>query len=219
MKKFLKILAIPVIMILLYILLFLAIEFFYIIEPSSRPVIDSNNKNSAILVIDVQNQLTAVGNEKKAEELKIGPFLNNLNVALNKLKNFEAIYIRQEFPRNSPLSFLLPMFPEEGEAGTEINKTIYREKSKIFNKARADAFTNPDLQKYLETKKIGTLYITGLAAESCVDNTIRGALAKGYRVFVIKEAVISMHGGEPDADRLGKYRSYGATVISVNNIK
>ncbi|NLV69068.1 MAG: cysteine hydrolase [Spirochaetes bacterium] len=65
----------------------------------------------------------------------------------------------------------------------------------------------------------GTLYITGLAAEVCVNSTIKGAIANGYRVYVIKEAVLSIRGGSPDRKQLDKYRSYGAEIISVNDLK
>ncbi len=220
MKKVMKILAIPVGIVLLYAVVVLCIEFFYILVPSKGAAIDPvKDTNSAILVIDVQNMLTSYDNERKMHEYKVDIFLKNVNTVLDKLKKLEPVYIRQEFPKNSFLSFLLPTFPEEGDPGTAINKLIYREKSKIITKSRGDAFTNPSLQQYLESKKIGTLYITGLAAEFCVDSTIKGAVAKGYKVFVVKDAVISVSGGEPSAGRIEKYKSYGATVISVDDLK
>jgi len=220
MKKFLMLLAVPVVLILLYVIFFLSIEFFYILVPSKGAKIDAvKNVNSAILVIDVQNMLTCSDNQKRAKELKVDLFINNINLALKKPGTLEAVYIRQEFPKNSLLSFILPTFPEEGEPGTEINKSVYLENSKILTKNKADAFTNPALQEYLDLKRIGILYITGLAAEACVDSTIRGAVSRGYKVYVIKEAVLSMYGGEPDQKRIDKYRTYGAGIVSVNDLK
>lgn len=220
MKKALKIIAVPVILFILYVIIFLCIEFFYILEPSQGEKIDRvKNPGAVILVIDVQNKLTAVDNPEKAAKLQVGPFIDNIKIVLKKLDKTEAVYIRQEFSRNSLLSFILPMFPEEGEAGTEINSLVFRDNSRIFTKSKADAFTNPSLQKYLESKHAGTLYITGLAAEACVERTIMGAVQKGYRVIVIKEAVISMYGGQPGKDVLEKYTSYGAEIISVKDLK
>ncbi len=220
MKKFFKILAFPVVLVLIYLIFFICIEFFYILVPSEGVKIDkTGNLNSAILVIDVQNMLTASDDQKKAKELKVDLFLDSINLTLNKLDKLEAVYIRQEFPRNSFLSFALPTFPEEGEPGTEINRSVYRDNSKIITKMKGDAFTNPELQQYLESKKVGTLYITGLAAEACVQSTVRGAAARGYKVYVVKEAVISMRGGEPDRERLDKYRQYGADILSVKDLK
>lgn len=220
MKRILKILAIPLILIILYAIVFLCIEFFYILAPSEGPKIDRDkNPGSAILVIDVQNKLTMTDNPVKAGEYKVGPFLDNLNLVLAKLSGTEAVYIRQEFAKNSILSFILPTFPEEGESGTDINRIIYRENSLIFPKSQADAFTNPALQQYLESKKTGILYITGLAAEACVERTVLGALKKGYRVIVIRDAVLSMYGGKPGGEQLDKYRSYGAEIISVKDLK
>jgi len=220
MKKFLKILSIPAGCFLLYATVVVCIEYFYILAPSNGAVIDpAKNTNSVVLIIDVQNSLTYYDNETKMREKKADIFLKNINLVLDKLGRIEQVYIRQEFPRNSLLSFILPMFPEEGEPGTGINKSIYRGDSKIITKSRGDAFTNPSLQEYLESKKIGTIYITGLAAEFCVDSTIRGAATKGYKVFVVKDAVLSASGGEPSVERIEKYRSYGAKIISVKDLK
>ena len=220
MRLFFRLLGIPVVLFLLYMLVVLGIEFFYILEPS--PVKKINpliNINAAVLVIDVQNSLTFYDNPQKAKKHQVAGFLDNINLVINKLADHEIIYIRQEFAKKSFLSFILPMFPGEGEPGTEIKKNIFKENSMIFIKSQADAFTNPELQNYLNSKKIGTLYITGLAAEACVNSTVKGAAANGYKVYVVKEAVLSMSGGSPDRKRLERYRSYGTEIISVNDIK
>ncbi len=60
---------------------------------------------------------------------------------------------------------------------------------------------------------------TGLAAEACVDRTIQGACSRGYRVYVLPEAVLSMNGGAPDRERRAKYESYGAKNIALNDLK
>ena len=220
MKMFLKIFFIPVGLIVIYLIAVLCVQFFYILSPSQGEMIDKEKSiNTAILVVDVQNMLTFTDNPRKAAEYKVPRFLNNINLTINKLGRFEVIYIRNEFPRNSFLSFLLPVYPEECEPGTAVNSSIYIEGSKIFTKTKADAFTNPALQEYLNSKKTGTLYITGLAAEACVNSTIKGAIAKGYRVYVIREAVLSLYGGAPGLDRLDSYRSIGAEIVSVNDIK
>lgn len=220
MKRYRKLLLIPVVLVIIYIAVIFCIQIFYISEDSKGVKIDLlENRNAAILVIDVQNMLTHYDNPEKALKYKVNIFLNSINTVLNRLSGLEVIYIRQEFKRGSLLSFIIPTMPEEGKPGTGINKAIYRENSMIFTKSRGDAFTNPALQEYLISKRIGTLYITGLAAEACVDKTVTGAAAKGYKLFVVREAVLSMFGGEPGPERLDKYRSHGAEVISVNELK
>lgn len=220
MRRFFRIIAGISVIFFLYVILVLGIQFLYILKsPQGKRIDLKKNTNSAVLVIDVQNKLTFTDNAAKASKYRVPAFIKNLNLALNKLSGSEIIYIRQEFPQNSFLSFILPTFPEEGEPGTAINPAVYSDGLKIFTKSRADAFSNPSLQQHLESKKIGILYITGLAAEACVNSTIKGATARGYRVIVIKEAVLSMHGGQPGIERLQKYRSLGAEIISVSDIK
>lgn len=220
MKKMLKILAVPLGLCILYVIFFLCIEFLYILPPSKGPaIVAKNNVKSAVLVIDVQDRFTATDDPEKARELGVGPFIDSINLALKKLTGVEAVYIRQEFRRGSLLSYLAPMFPVEGEPGTGINPAVYRQGARIFTKSRADAFTNPELQRYLDSRRVGTLYITGLAAEACVQSTLRGAAARGYTVFVIPEAVASMKGGAPDRERLAKYESYGAKIVPLVELK
>ncbi len=219
MKRFFKILLIAVSVIIVYAVVILCIEFIYIFESSTGIRIDQlENPASAIIVVDVQDMLTFTNDPSKALEFKVDLFLNNINVALDKLHDSEVIYIRQEFAKNSLLTFIMPTMPEEGDPGININKTVYRENSRLFTKSKGDAFTNPALQQYLISKRIGTLYITGLAAEACVDKTVKGAAAKGYRVKVIKEAVLSMFGGAPGEKRLDKYRESGAEIVSVSDL-
>lgn len=220
MKRIFKILGILAVSFFIYVIIVLGIQFFYILNTSPVNRINPKlNTNSAIMVIDVQNMLTFYDDPHKAAEYGVAPFLKSINQAISKNPGYEVIYIRQEFTRNSLLSFLLPTFPEQGDEGTEINGNIYKANSKIFTKSQADAFSNPALQQYLNSKKIGTLYITGLAAEACVNSTVKGATANGYRVYVVREAVLSMTGGVPDRKRLDKYRSYGAEIISLNDLK
>lgn len=219
MKRFFKVLLIPVSIVTVYAVIILCIEFFYILEPSAGIKIDPvKNPGTAVFVVDVQDMLTFYDNASKAREYKVDIFFANINIALDKLRGAEIIYIKQEFPKNSLLSYIMPTMPEEGDPGININKAVYREKSILFTKSKGDAFTNPALRQYLISKKIGTIYITGLAAEACIDRTVKGGAAKGYRVKVIKEGVLSMFGGAPGEKRLSEYRNNGAEIVSINDL-
>jgi nicotinamidase-related amidase len=59
----------------------------------------------------------------------------------------------------------------------------------VFRKARSSAFTNPDLERYLQAQGVQELYVLGVFAEGCVRATVRDARRRGYPVTVIVDAI------------------------------
>ena len=58
---------------------------------------------------------------------------------------------------------------------------------KVVSKTANDSFYNSLLQTILSEKHIQELYITGCATDFCVDTTIKSALSKDYKLFVIAD--------------------------------
>lgn len=50
-------------------------------------------------------------------------------------------------------------------------------------------FEGTDLASRLRTMKVGDLYVTGLATDYCVKNTIIDGIREGFGVFVVKDCV------------------------------
>ena len=63
---------------------------------------------------------------------------------------------------------------------------------KIFTKNSYDAFTNPELDKYLKRKKIKNLIIAGVLGDGCIDATIKGGFSKGYNFIILKDLIETM---------------------------
>ncbi|WP_206047096.1 cysteine hydrolase family protein, partial [Noviherbaspirillum denitrificans] len=62
---------------------------------------------------------------------------------------------------------------------------------RIFAKASASAFSNPELDRYLHMEKISDLYVMGVFAEGCVRSTVLDARRRGFKVHVLADAVAS----------------------------
>ncbi|TVR03715.1 MAG: nicotinamidase [Deltaproteobacteria bacterium] len=59
--------------------------------------------------------------------------------------------------------------------------------------------TNEDLEAWLRTRQVDDLFVCGLATDYCVRATVLDALARGFRVHVVINAVAAVHpDGPPD---------------------
>ncbi len=215
MKKFLKIMLIPLALLLLYLGAVLCIQFFYLMGATTGPRIDpAANTRCALLVIDVQNMYTYAEDPQKAARYKIDALISNINTAIDRLKGgCEVIFITQVADRFSFVSILMPTIPAKGSKEAGVNPALRGENRHLIIKYRGDAFSNPELQRYLNEKKVGTLYVTGLASEVCVNYTIQGALNRGYRVNAIGEAIWAMFGEESGRKMLSKFEKLGAKTV------
>lgn len=59
----------------------------------------------------------------------------------------------------------------------------------IFNKHAGNAFTNPELKKFLDSKQIDTVEVIGIDGGACVSLTALGAVKEGYKVILNTEAI------------------------------
>ncbi len=62
-----------------------------------------------------------------------------------------------------------------------------KDEDKIISKTADDSFYNSQLEAILKKEKIKELVITGCSTDFCIDATIRSALAKDYKVTIIKD--------------------------------
>jgi nicotinamidase-related amidase len=59
----------------------------------------------------------------------------------------------------------------------------------VFSKQKGNAFSNPMLHSFLQSKKVNRICIVGVFAEGCVRATAMGAKALGYAVSAPLEAI------------------------------
>jgi len=59
----------------------------------------------------------------------------------------------------------------------------------IITKNTYDAFSNPELEKYLKKKKIKYVIVTGIFSEGCVHATINSGFSKGLSFVILKDLV------------------------------
>jgi nicotinamidase-related amidase len=134
----------------------------------------------ALLVIDIQNAYLPMMDEKDREA---GMKMINYFIDLFRTNGFPVVRVYHTDPQQGP---------PPGSEAFEFPKTtaILPADAKII-KNYPSAFKKTDLDKVLRDKGCNTLFLCGLSAVGCVLATYHGALDADYRVFMLKDALIS----------------------------
>jgi len=174
------------------------------------------NPQKALLVIDVQEDYTGLKGKQPSLYKNIEPQLAAINGLIDKASKSGArvIYIRQIFDDNV-ISRLLGGRTIEGKPGTELDSRISVVSRNDFTKKRSDAFSNPRLDDFLISNQVNEVYLVGLDAAYCVYNTARGALNRGYKVKVVKDAIMTR---KNMSDILKRYEQENIPVTASSEI-
>lgn len=125
-----------------------------------------------------------------------------------------VIYIQNVFT-NAFIRGLLGGVNAPGAPGTEMDHQLIRVPgAPTFQKDRADAFSNPELDDYLRKLQVDHLVIVGLDAAYCVNATAEGARNRGYRVTLPINAVAT-ESGTPISKLAARWRKAGMEVVDV----
>ncbi len=89
-------------------------------------------------------------------------------------------YFRNWFRNNAAL---------QDQPGAWLDDRVIVINDKYFPKRRGNAFSNPRLGEFLQMRQVRHVILTGVFANACVHFTAIGALRRGYRVTVLRDAV------------------------------
>lgn len=208
--------------VVLYVLFSGSIIFYYSTPTKGDLIEEYSNSRKALLIVDLQKD--CVGESVKKEDR----YSNELEIIKNNNKliehfignNMSVIFIRQEFD-----GFIGSLFSKvfvkgkliKGSEGTKISESLNKENGIYFSKPKGDAFSNKKLNEFLIENKIDELLITGIDGEYCVLHTSIGAINRGYKVSVVKDAI-----GFKNADKIEKvydrYKKLGVLLIESSGL-
>jgi ureidoacrylate peracid hydrolase len=173
-----------------------------------------DSHRSALLVIDMQNDFVSPGGYQHRKGRPFEPMqaiIPNIQLLLRELpKGVKRIYIATvREPDGSDYHWRFHrILPERLRRSPEILKDhsnvlrgtwgaeivdLLKPKSEdpVFYKRRYSAFYQTDLEMCLRSWGINTLIFTGVAAEICVETTLRDAFIRDFDVVVVSDAVAS----------------------------
>ena len=175
-------------LLIFYISIFFLVRRFYIMGSSKGEKIDlTQRENKLLLVIDVQKSYINNTPSKLANRC-----ISNINKVIDhtyKL-NYNIVYTASIRKKTFLTSLFIFDIAIQGTEGAKIDSRLNTNTPVIFEKFFADGFFNKEFRMYLENNNIIKIFITGMAAEVCVSETIKGALNRGYKVVVIQDTII-----------------------------
>jgi nicotinamidase-related amidase len=133
----------------------------------------SGRPNTALLVVDVQNDVVAEAYQREA-------VVNNIAVIVERA-------------RRQQIAVLWIQHSDEelqtGTAGWEIVAQLEPDgREPLIHKHYGDAFEATDLESTLSDLAAGHLVVVGAATDFCIRSTLHGALARGYDVTLVSDA-------------------------------
>jgi nicotinamidase-related amidase len=101
------------------------------------------------------------------------------------------VAIVNAFPRSQTvLNFFRKNAAVVGTPGAAIDPRIdLPAGTPVFTKREGNAFSNPELHAFLQSKSVSQIWVAGVFAEGCVRATALGARALGYDVIAPLEAI------------------------------
>jgi biuret amidohydrolase len=186
---------------------------------ATRPTIrQSEHRSQALILIDLQRGVLSpdgpatLGNKRsealiQATDRAIDTALKN-GIPIAFVKNewsqwrfFENWWFGGAFKKGS----------EWAQVDPRLLTRIPEDKRVIFSKPFPSAFSDTNLQNWLENKKVGKLIIGGLYGDKCITSTTVEALERGYIVQLVPDGIVTQD-EEDLAPTIEKLINKGATT-------
>ncbi len=165
----------------------------------------------ALLIVDAQNDFLPGGKLAVATANEIVPVLNRYIDAF--FCRGRPIYATRDWHPADHCSFsdqggIWPSHCIAGSTGAEFpadlhlpDSTVIISKATTAEKDAYSGFDGTELATQLRSAGIERLFIGGLATDYCVLNTVRDALANGFLVFLLLDAIraVNLHAGDGEA--------------------
>ncbi len=178
----------------------------------------------ALLVVDVQNDFCPGGALAVPDGDKVVSVINGL------MEMFDIVVASKDWHPSDSVHFKKwPPHCIQNSNGAEFHPLLAANRiNRVFLKGTRNkddgysAFeaTSDDLEKVLREKKVVDLYVAGLATDYCVRASALDAVRKGFRTYVVLDAVEAVNVKPEDGvHALEELRKAGVALISSRDIK
>jgi nicotinamidase/pyrazinamidase len=187
-------------------------------------MIQINPDQDALIIVDVQNDFCPGGTLAVSDGDKIIPIINSL------VPHFKKIFTTQDWHPKNHISFksrggIWPIHCIAGTKGAdfhpdlEYSNAIHIKKGSDPDKEAYSGFQGTRLNEKLNESNIKRLFITGLATDYCIKNTVLDARQRGFDVIVVVDAVMGVNVSPVDSDRaLTEMSMAGAKMAQHDNL-
>lgn len=160
-------------------------------------------KNSALIIIDIQNDIT-----KNYTDV-----IENINKAIDWAVNndIHVVYIRHENLSQGTKTF------KPNTHGAELVSDMKIKSNNIFTKNKGNALSCKEFTDFINKNEISELYIAGADAAICVKSTCYNMCKAGYEVTVISDCITSWD-KKKLPDMLGYFESKGCKITELKDL-
>ena len=154
-------------------------------------------KNKALVVIDLQNDIT-----KNYKEI-----IETTNQAIDwaVTNNMDVVYVRHHNLSAGTRTF------KPGTRGAEFVPELKIVSDHIFTKAKSNALTSEEFADFIQAHNLTEFFVAGADATACIKSTCYNMAKAGYTVHVLSDCVTSY-----DKKKLNEmfdyYANKGSTV-------
>ncbi len=186
-------------------------------------------KGDALIIVDLQKDFLPGGALPVPHGMRIIPIVNSY-IHLFKERKLPVIATRDWHPPDH-CSFkeqggLWPTHCVQGTQGADFAEgldlpedVIVISKATNSDEEAYSGFQGTDLDEKLKERGVKRLFIGGLATDYCVLSTIKDAVALGYKVCLLKDAVEAVNVNPGDAEKaLEEMESLGAVPLSLKDV-
>ena len=176
---------------------YIAMGIYLLLTPTSgKRIHKATRPHEALLVIDLQSDFTRKTGKGSYRADEVNSALMSVNALARSAhaSGVPVVSIRQVV--TAPLAAFVGRILAgpagiAGSPGIGLDPRLDLNAERDFIKSRGDAFSNPELERWLGDNKIGKLRIVGLDGCYCVRLTSLGALNRGYDVELIESGVLA----------------------------
>ena len=157
-------------------------------------------KNSALVVIDLQNDIT-----KNYREI-----IAKVNKAIDwaAQKELWIVYIQHNNLSAGTRTF------KPGTRGAELVPELNVVSNHIFTKVKSNALTGEAFTAFIQEHEISEFYVVGADATACIKSTCYNMAKSGYTVHVLSDCITS-YDKKKLPELLAYYESKGCKVLSL----
>ncbi len=177
-----------------------------------------------LLVVDVQNDFCPGGSLAVPDGDKVVPIINAL------MGRFPVVVASKDWhPRKTVHFQKWPVHCVHNSKGAEFHPGI-RDVGiqQVFLKGTGDRddgysayeATNLNLEQYLKERNVDEVYVTGLATDYCVRASALDSVKKGFRTYVVTDAVAAVNLKPDDGEEaLREMKEQGVVLIESHAVQ
>lgn len=160
-------------------------------------------KNSALVVIDLQNDIT-----KNYREI-----IAKVNEAIDwaEQKGLWIVYIQHNNLSAGTRTF------KPGTRGAELVPELNVVSDHIFAKAKSNALTSEAFAAFIQKHEISEFYVIGADAAACIKSACYNMAKSGYTVHVLSDCITS-YDKKKLPELLAYYESKGCEVLELSEV-